>query len=352
VIDNAPDGIITFDSIGIIHTFNPGAEKLFGYTQEEIAEIRIQDLLPVCIPGVVSQLAESTPDGGAACEGRRNSGALFPAELTISRMQLADRVLYTAIIRDVSGRHEAEERLRESEERYALAARGANDGLWDWDLKKNEIHYSQRWKAMVGAIDSEVGGSPDEWLGRVHSEDVVGLRAQLADHLEGRVAHFECEYRIRHNSGGYRWVLTRGIAVRDAEGRAARIAGSQSDITERKRAERQLLYDALHDPLTGLPNRAYFMSRVDQARSEAARSSRRLFGIMFLDIDRFKVVNDSLGHFAGDQLLVAVAERLKSCLRTGDTICRLGGDEFSILVENLSGVADGSQIAEGIHKEL
>ena len=352
VIDNAPDGIVTFDGVGIVHTFNPGAEKLFGYTQEEVPEIRIQDILPVCIPGVVSQLASTTPDGGAECEGRRKDGEMFPAELTISRMQLADRVLYTAIIRDVSGRHEAEERLRESEERYALAARGANDGLWDWDLKKNEVHYSQRWKSMVGAVDSEVGTSPDEWLGRVHSEDVVNLRAQLADHLEGRVPHFECEYRIRHSSGGYRWVLTRGIAVRDSDGRATRIAGSQSDITERKRAERQLLYDALHDPLTGLPNRSYFMSRVDQARAEAARSSRRLFGIMFLDIDRFKVVNDSLGHYVGDQLLVSVAERLKSCLRPGDTICRLGGDEFAILVENLTGVGDATQIAERIQQEL
>ena len=352
VIDNAPDGVLTFDSVGIVHTFNPGAEKLFGYSPEEVAEIRIQDLLPVCIPGVVSQLAESSPDGGAECEGRRKDGSMFPAELTISRMQMSDRVLYTAIVRDVSARREAEERLRESEERYALAARGANDGLWDWDLRKNEVHYSERWKSMVGAGDSDVGTSPDEWLGRVHSEDVVSLRAKLADHLEGRVDHFECEYRIRHETGGYRWVLTRGIAVRDQQGRATRIAGSQSDITERKRAERQLLYDALHDPLTGLPNRSYFMSRVDQTRAEAARSSRRLFGVLFLDIDRFKIVNDSLGHHVGDQLLVSVAERLKSCLRPGDTICRLGGDEFAILVENLSGVADATQIAERIQSEL
>ncbi len=352
VIDNAPDGILTFDSVGAVHTFNPGAEKLFGYTPEGVAEIRIQDLLPVCIPGVVNQLAETTPDGGAECEGRRKDGSLFPAELTISRMQMAERVLYTAIVRDVSARSEAEERLRESEERYALSARGANDGLWDWDLRHNKIYYSERWKAMIGEEDSELGTSPDEWLGRVHSEDVVGLRAQLADHLEGRVAHFECEYRIRHADGSYLWVLTRGIAVRDLNGRATRIAGSQSDITERKRAERKLLYDAFHDPLTGLPNRSYFMSRVDQARSEAARSTRRLFGILFLDIDRFKVVNDSLGHHVGDQLLVSVAERLKSGLRPGDCICRLGGDEFAILVENLSGVADATQIAERIQKEL
>ena len=352
VIDNAPDGILAFDSVGVVQTFNPGAETLFGYSQDEVSEIRIQDLLPVCIPGVVSQLAESSPDGGAACEGRRKDGTMFPAELTISRMEMADRLLYTAIVRDVSARREAEEKLRESEERYALAARGANDGLWDWDLRKNEVHYSERWKAMLGAEDTEVSTSPDEWLGRVHSEDVVSLRAQLADHLEGRVAHFECEYRIRHSTGGYRWVLTRGIAVRDQQGRATRIAGSQSDITERKRAERQLLYDALHDPLTGLPNRSYFMNRVDQAREEAARSSRRLFGVLFLDIDRFKIVNDSLGHHVGDQLLIAVAERFKSCLRPGDTICRLGGDEFAILVENLAGVADATQIAERIQREL
>ncbi len=346
VIESAPDGIVSFDRDGVIGTYNPGAEKLFGYSAEEIGRKNIDDLLPDL------DLDEGRVFQQLDRKGVRSDGEVFPAELTVSRMEIEERHSFIAIVRDVSARREAQERLKESEERYALAARGANDGLWDWNLKTNTIYYSARWRSMVGLDDGDSISSPEEWLGRVHSEDVVNLRRRLADHLEGRVPHFECEYRIQHVNGGYRWMLTRGIAVRDAAGSAARIAGSQTDITERKRAERQLLYDALHDPLTGLPNRTYFMGRVDQARLEAARSSSRMFGLLFLDIDRFKVVNDSLGHYVGDQLLVAVSERLKGCLRPGDTICRLGGDEFAILVEKLDGVQGATRIAERIQREL
>lgn len=345
VIESAPDGIVSFDRDGAIGTFNPGAEKLFGYSAEEVGEKRIDDLLPDL------DLDEGRIFQQLDRKGVRADGEVFPAELTVSRMEIEDRLSFIAIVRDVSARYEAQERLKESEERYALAARGANDGLWDWNLKTNSIYYSTRWRGMIG-LDDDLSSNPEEWLGRVHSEDVVNLRRRLADHLEGRVPHFECEYRIQHVNGGYRWMLTRGIAVRDDDGSATRIAGSQTDITERKRAERQLLYDALHDPLTGLPNRTYFMGRVDQARLEATRSSNRMFGLLFLDIDRFKVVNDSLGHYIGDQLLVAVSERLKSCLRPGDTICRLGGDEFAVLVEKLDGVQAATRVAERIQREL
>jgi diguanylate cyclase (GGDEF)-like protein len=147
-------------------------------------------------------------------------------------------------------------------------------------------------------------------------------------------------------------MLSRAIVVRDDSGKPIRVAGSQTDVTGRKQAERQLLYDALHDPLTGLPNRSYFMGQLDRATKEASRQDGRMFGILFLDIDRFKLVNDSLGHMVGDQLLVAIAGRLKVCLRPGDTIARLGGDEFAILVENLQDVGDATHVAERIQTEL
>lgn len=346
VLDSAPDGIVSFNPSGVISMFNPGAEKLFGYNRDEIANKRIQDLLPHL------EIEEGRVFQQLDRKALRKGGREFPAEVTLSRMEIDGRLSYIAIVRDVSARREAQERLTESEERYALAARGANDGLWDWNLKTNSIYYSARWRSMIGIEGDEFGSSPEEWLGRIHSEDVAALRRRLADHLDGREPHFECEYRIQHANGGYRWMLTRGIAVRDEEAKATRIAGSQTDITDRKRAERQLLYDALHDPLTGLPNRTYFMGRVDQARINAARSSNRMFGLLFLDIDRFKVVNDSLGHYVGDQLLVAVSERLKNCLRPGDTICRLGGDEFAILVEQIDGVGNATGIAERIQHDL
>ncbi|MBF0371910.1 MAG: PAS domain S-box protein [Alphaproteobacteria bacterium] len=247
--------------------------------------------------------------------------------------------------------HEAE--LRRSEERYALAARGANDGLWDWDLDHAAVYYSPRWKTMLGCSDEELGSSPEEWFGRVHPDDLDELKAAIETHLSGATTHVEVEFRIRHSDGRYRWMLTRGLAVFDpVAGRALRIAGSQTDITERKRAEQQLLYDAFHDGLTGLPNRALFMDRLGQAVSRSKRSTDRTFAVLFLDVDRFKYVNDSLGHSAGDGLIVALARRITACRRASDTVARLGGDEFAVLLEDVTSLADAVAVADQVQKAI
>ena len=148
------------------------------------------------------------------------------------------------------------EALRSSEERYALAMRGANDGLWDWDLTTNRIYFAPRWKSMLGYAEAQIGDSPEEWFDRVHRLDVERVKAEVEAHLAGRSSHLETECRILHDDGTYRWFLTRGLAVRDERGRAVRIAGSQSDITQRKVIEDRLQHNAFHDSLTGLPNRA------------------------------------------------------------------------------------------------
>src|SRR5882762_419947 len=155
-----------------------------------------------------------------------------------------------------------EQELRESEERYALAAQGANDGLWDWDLKSNQIYFSPRWKSMLGFEENEIGNTPEEWFARVHPKDIEHLKTKITAHLEDHVHHFQDEHRMLHKNGTYRWMFGRGLAVRNPEGQASRMAGSLTDITERKAAEKQLLHDAFHDALTGLPNRALFMERL------------------------------------------------------------------------------------------
>ncbi len=353
VIDHASDGIIAFDSAGRVSTYNPGAEKLFGYSQEEAFGLHLSDLLAGWETADARNLSSAQPDVAIECVGRSKDGTSFPAELTISRIQqVSGPDVYSAIIRDITARKLTEEKLRESEERYALASRGANDGLWDWNLKSNQVYYSSRWKEIIGAEAAEIGSSPEEWFSRVHPDDLNGLRKTLDDHLEGRTSFFESEHRVRHAAGGYRWVLSRAVAVRDETGAASRLAGSQTDVTNRKNAERQLRYDALHDQLTGLPNRTYFMAQLENARASAAKQGPSLFGLLFLDVDRFKVVNDSLGHMIGDQLLVAIAGRLKACVRPGDSICRLGGDEFAVLVEKIENVHAATQLAERIQEKL
>jgi len=245
----------------------------------------------------------------------------------------------------------AEEALRQSEERYALAALGANDGLWDWDLKSNKVYYSPRWKSMLGYEEKEIGDSFDEWIRRVHPEDSERLLLELTAHLEKATNHYEHEFRMLHRDGDYRWMLGRGLAVRDREGKAYRMAGSLTDITRGKVA----------DILTGLPNRVLFMDRLGRSMKRMKRHEGYGFAIIYMDLDSFKLVNDSLGHVVGDQLLIAVATRLESSLRSTDTVsrfrgthtlARMGGDEFTILLDDIRDPADAMRVAERLAADL
>jgi PAS domain S-box-containing protein len=268
-----------------------------------------------------------------------------------------------ARIRTQLSRKDAEDRLRDSEERYALAARGANDGLWDWDLKTGVFHFSARWKAIIGYDDADIGDAAEEWFDRVHPEDLPRLRRDLDAHQTGLGPHFENEHRMRHKSGAFRWVLTRGMAVRDADGKALRMAGSQSDITDGK----------VIDALTGLPNRVLLIDRLERVLQHQQTQPNSQFAVLFLDLDGFKLVNDSLGHLCGDELLQLVARRLESSLRQSDsivrpavapavapaapaltehTLARLGGDEFVVLLHDVRGVVDATKVAERIQRAL
>ena len=396
--------------------------------------------------------------------------------------------------RDISDRLRVERKLRESEERYALALRGANDGIWDWDIRDDTVYYSPRWKAIIGYEDHEVRNMADEWSSRIHPQDRERVIAANMTVLNGVAENFEVEYRLRHKDGAYRWVLGRGAGLRDRHGKVQRMVGSHTDITgrkegeiasrtmlgvsravssahglpalyaevhrllfenigadtfyialvhperdllefvyardphhgqdwdpvpisslgdtsltmavyrenepmlldkerqiamkaigrpaeqwlgapirirgcavgvmaindyfdpsrytrsdldllcgvadqvglalERRRGEEERTRQALYDPLTGQPNRTLFLDRLTRALSRRSRRGDFNFAVAILDLDRFKLINDSHGHPAGDKVLREAARRIAPMLRSPDTLARLGGDEFGVLIED------------------
>lgn len=244
---------------------------------------------------------------------------------------------------------EAREALRVSEERYALAAKGSKDGLWDLDLRAGSLYVSPRLEAMLGLAEGEGPRDLDAWVRLVHPEDRQSFQGRLQAHLDGRTDHFEVEVRMRHGALNEPvWMLVRGLAVRDATGKATRVAGSQTDITLRKRTENSLLRDAVQDPLTGLPNRAVLLDRLGRCQARAARRKGYHYALLYVDTDDFKTVNQSLGPQAGDLLLRELARRLEACLRPGDTVGRLGGDEFAVILDDLGGSRDATLVADRI----
>ena len=225
-------------------------------------------------------------------------------------------------------RKRAEQALRESEERYMLTARGANDGLWDWDCRSGSVHYSPRWKEMLGLHAETPCTSVVDWLSRVHPEDRQALERQLDQALKDSGAdEFVNEHRLLHLDGLHRWVLCRAVVLHDASGRPVRVAGSHTDITRSK----------ANDALTGLANRVMFNDRIGNLMDRYRGDPSRPFSVLFLDLDRFKLINDSMGHAAGDRLLIEVGHRLTRVIshqfsESRHIVARLGGDEFGIAI--------------------
>ena len=239
----------------------------------------------------------------------------------------------------------------EMRNRFELAADATEDGLWFWDLVTNHFQVSPAWEALVGDDPRGFEHSPEDWFKRVHPSYAADLRRRLREFVQdpNQCGQFRHEHRIRRCDGSYFWALVRATAQRNSAGEAVALAGAHSDITPLLAVEQSLLEDIFEDTLTQLANRHCFMARLETAITELRSGhASKQFAVLFLDLNKFKSVNDTLGHLAGDQLLIAVAGRLRNCAGRSDLVSRFAGDEFCVLLKNVRSPEDAYSAARRI----
>jgi diguanylate cyclase (GGDEF)-like protein/PAS domain S-box-containing protein len=346
-------GMSVLDANGRVTLWNDALERIFSVSRSHALGRQLTDLMPALAR---TDLPRAIRDTIGDREGRVLNHLRFTAgrETRLVQVKVLPVVGGVSLLwNDVTERTHAEHEMRQRGDRLALAAEAANDGLWQWNLQTREFYASSRWRAMIGLPAHAAVGGPGEWLDRVHPEDIGSLNAALDAHLAGATQVFHHEHRIRHVDGTYRRFLCRGLAVRGAGKKPDRIAGSLTDTTEQALAQEKLRSVGFQDSLTGTFNRAVFVEalgrRLDECRRRGTGGG---FAVLYLDLDRFKIVNDSLGHMVGDELLVAASRRLESCLRHGDALARLGGDEFAILLNGLYDEGQANAIAGRIQEAL
>ena len=246
----------------------------------------------------------------------------------------------------------ANAQLHDLEERWRFALESTGAGVWDLNLPADQILLSKHCKEMLGFTEEEIGTSMTEWGKRIHPDDLPSLMTARQQLFDGAEQYFTHEHRKLCKDGSWKWIQVRGmVASRDADGKPLRVIGTYIDISARKEAEQRIIHLASHDSLTGLPNRDLLQDRVQQAIIQAQRVNNPA-ALLFIDLDYFKTINDSLGHDAGDLLLKEVAKRLVSSVRSEDTVARQGGDEFIVLLPSMSNAQDAGILAQKLLADL
>jgi diguanylate cyclase (GGDEF)-like protein/PAS domain S-box-containing protein len=355
IFDHAPIGVAMVSLEGRYLQVNGSLCEILGYTEEELQALTWQEITHPDDLATSSDYARRTVEGEFPKyhldkRFRHAEGHTVWASLSVSlvRDSKGEPLNFVSQIQDVTERKKIEKRIKESEERFRSLVQNSSDIITILEADGTVRYVSP-------AVERITGYKPDEQVGTnafgsVHPDDCDRALDNFAEVLKKPGLHPPLEFRVPHKDGSWRYLehvvnnLLDDPAVRG-------VVINSWDITERKDLVEQLSYQAFHDPLTGLPNRALFMDRLEHALTRANRRGSKV-AVLFMDLDNFKVINDSLGHKVGDQLLVATAERLKACVRPEDTAARLGGDEFTILVEDVTDVGEVVQIAERIAEIL
>jgi diguanylate cyclase (GGDEF)-like protein/PAS domain S-box-containing protein len=359
ITDNTPALIGYVDSDLRYHYANATYFDWFGRKPEEILGRTLPEIL-----GKTAYAARE-PHVHAALAGHEANFELPPADSGFNRhvhtRYVPDRRAdgsvagFYILASDVTALKKSEEQLRESEKRLSLALEGSELALFDWNIKTGEVFLSEQWAVMMGGKPELTRTTFPELEQITHPDDRPGLQRSIRDALKGLTTHYQTEHRVGTGGGSWIWIQSHGqVTARDSGGNATRMVGTNADVTERKRAEQELAESraeleraAWYDALTGLPNRNLLVDRLEQVLARSRRS-RQLLALFYLDLDGFKAINDSMGHAAGDVLLKQFAERLRRAVRVTDTVARLSGDEFVILLEDLRESQDADVIANTI----
>ncbi len=353
IVANSTDAMFSTTLHGVVQSWNHAAEQLYGYTAANMVGNKIAVTVP---PDLIDEQRRQFDQvrAGRALRGletrrRRADGADVPVSISISPIcdSAGNVVSASAVVRDITEQVELRRRLEADHHRLAEAQRSAHLGSFELDFATHTLKWSEELHAILG-LGSETPASPAAFRARVHPDDREHFEAMLSEAVSGN-ADVECTHRIVRPDGEVRWVKER--TSRTPGGTSTDVSGTVLDITDRKLLELDLLHQATHDPLTGLANRRLLLQELDSSLATSAVGDTTI-GVLLFDVDRFKVINDSLGHDLGDQLLVAIADALPAVIGPDDRLARFGSDAFVVVTENLASPDDALELAQRIRTRL
>ena len=355
-IESMRGAFYMFSSNGKMLRWNASFRAVSGYSAEDIGAMHPLDFMiaadRAAVATAIQRVFEERAEVSVEARMRSKNGETAPYLFSGRPLELGGELFLIGIGRDITERKRAEARMLRAKERLDLALSGSSLALWDWDLVTNMVYFNEGWSDLIGAPPREAIFRGEEVFSWSHPDDREIFSVAFDSAIKGGSSDFSAEYRILNEAGEWIWVLSRGkVTQRDAGARAQRMTGTSANITKRKQAEERAEFLATRDALTGLPNRLLLNDRLEQGIAGAARSAAQL-AFMFIDLDRFKTINDSLGHHVGDELLKQVAARLSSCVRAADTVARQGGDEFAVILEDLRDDEGARHVAENMIASL
>ena len=349
LVKESSQGISVADLNGRYVFVNPAFCQMMGYSEAELLTMTVFDMkAPEQDHSSFEQTKSDKENLIVQVLLQRKDGTIFMSEVVGRNITVEGQAYVLGTVQDISEHNAIEQILVNKEKRHKMVMQIANDGVWDWHIDSNVVEFDERYYTMAGYEKDEFSASVDEWLKRVHPDDITHATRSFESYLSGNSAKHDIEFRFLRKNNTYMWIRGKGKVVEsDASGKPLRFIGTHSDITLQKEHEEKILHQAHFDSLTFLPNRFLSLDRLNIACKEAKRNGE-LVALLFLDLDDFKKVNDTLGHDVGDQVLIDAANRLRHVVRSIDTVGRLGGDEFIIILGGLKSAKEAQPIVESL----